>query len=305
MTESETRFEAKIRTGEPLLVVEIVPPQGGDATPLRVQAQRYAGKVHALGVSDNRHGVCMAALAAAAIVAGEGVEPILHMVTRDRNRAALIANCLGAQALGIRNILCTSGTHQTLGVCRPAKSVFDIDSTHLIGTIARLGEDASVVGQERFEGAGPFCIGAVAAPFADPAELQLMRLAKKAAAGARFLITQPVYDMERFGTWWSQVTQRGLHEHVAILAGIQPLLDAEAATAYAASRPCPRVPVSLLERLAAAGGKTSQRAVGIEIAVDTIKRIAELAGIRGFEISAEGDDDAVLEIMQRAGLEAR
>jgi methylenetetrahydrofolate reductase (NADPH) len=301
MTESETRFQGRIRSGEPLLVVEIAPPKGGDPSPLRAAAKRYAGKVHAIGVSDNRHGVCMSALAAAAIVAAEGVEPILHLVTRDRNRIALIASCLGAQALGVRNILCTSGTHQTLGICPPAKNVFDIDSTQLIEAIAHL------------EMGGPFCLGAVAAPFADPAELQLMRLSKKVAAGAQFLITQPVYDLDRFGAWWGQVTQRGIHEKAAILAGIQPLLDAEQAKAYAASRPFPMVPQALLDKLSSAGDRKAQRATSIEIAIETIKQVSALNGVRGLCISfpsstwerGEGDENAPLEIIERSGLEAR
>jgi methylenetetrahydrofolate reductase (NADPH) len=305
MTENDTRFQGRLRTEETILIVEVAPPKGGDPGPLRSTAKRYEGKVHAIGLSDNRHGVGMASLAAAAIVAAEGMEPILHMVTRDRNRIALIADCLGAQALGVRNILCTSGTHQTLGVCSQAKSVFDVDSTQLIEAITHLGNDVSRVYGERFEGAGPFCLGAVAAPFADPVELQLMRLAKKVAAGAKFFITQPVYDLPRFRTWWDQVTRRGIHEQTAILAGIQPLLEAGRAKSYAESRPVPRVPQSVLDRLSSAGTRAAERAVGIEIAVETIREISALRGVRGFQICADDDEDAALEIMERSGLEVR
>ncbi|MEW6668424.1 MAG: methylenetetrahydrofolate reductase [Thermodesulfobacteriota bacterium] len=302
MTESETRFQARLRSGKPVLIVEVAPPKGGDPAPLRSTAKRYRGKVHAIGLSDNRHGVGMSSLAAAAIVAAEGVEPILHMVTRDRNRIALIADCLGAQALGVRNILCTSGTHQTLGVCSPAKSVFDVDSTHLIEAIAQLGERASRIYGERIEGTAAFCLGAVAAPFADPPELQLIRLAKKVAAGAKFLVTQPVYDLERFRTWWGRVTERGIHEKTAILAGIQPLLDAGRAKSYAESRPVPRVPQSLLDRLSSAGNTSAERAAGIEIAVETIRSLSALKGVAGFQICADEDGDAAIEIMERSGL---
>ena len=304
MTESETRLRARIRSGKPILIVEVEPPKGGDPAPLRAAAKRYAGKVHAIGVSDNRHGVCMSALAAAGIIAAEGVEPILHVVTRDRNRIALIANCLGAQALGVRNILCTSGTHQTLGICPSAKNVFDIDSTQLIEAIAHLA-DGSAVCKERFESVGPFCLGAVAAPFADPQELQLMRLAKKVTAGAEFLITQPVYDLDLFRAWWNQVTQRGIHEKTAILAGIQPLLEAGQAKAFAASRPLPMVPQTVLDKLSFAGDWKAQRAAGIEMALETIKQISALKGVRGFQICVDGDDNAAIEIIERSGLEAR
>ena len=295
MTESESRFQAKIRSGEPLLVVEITPPKSGDPAPVRASAKRFAGKVHALGVGDNRHGVSMSSLAAAALVAAEGVEPIMHLVTRDRNRAALLASCLGAQALGIRNILCTSGTHQTLGVCPPAKNVYDIDSVQLIAAAAKQDGD----------GAAKLCVGATASPFADPQEMQLIKTAKKAAAGAQFLITQPVFDVERFKAWWEAAAQRGLPEKTAVLAGIQPLLDAEEARAFAAARPLPSVPQAMLDRLAAAGDRAAQRAAGIEMAVETIKQLSALKGLRGFEICADGDEDAVLEVIQKSGLEAR
>lgn len=305
MTESESRFQARLRGGERVLVVEIDPPKGGDPAPLRQCVKRYGGKVHAIGVSDNRHGVRMAALAAAALVAAEGVEAILHVVTRDRNRIALISNALGAEAMGVRNILCTSGTHQTLGIFPSAKNVFDIDSIQLIEAIAHLGNNGSRVCPERFEGMTPFCLGAVAAPFADPPELQLIRLAKKVNAGAEFLVTQPVYDVDRFRAWWGLLTQKGIHEKAAVLAGIEPLLDAAKARVYAQSRPFPMVPENALARLSSAGNKAAERAAGIEIAVETIREISGLSGLRGFQISDEGDADAALEIIERSGLEAR
>ncbi len=295
MTESESRFQAKIGSGGPLLVVEITTPKSGDPAPVRATAKKFAGKVHALGVGDNRHGVSMSSLAAAALVAAEGVEPIMHLVTRDRNRAALLASCLGAQALGIRNILCTSGTHQTLGVCPQAKNVYDIDSVQLIAALAKQDDDA----------AAKVCVGGTASPFADPQEMQLIKTAKKASAGAQFLITQPVFDVARFKAWWEAAALRGLPEKTAVLAGIQPLLDAEEAKAFAAAKPVPSVAQAMLDRLAAAGDKTAQRAVGIDMAVETIKQLSALKGLRGFEIYADGDEDAVLEIIQKSGLEAR
>lgn len=294
MTEIESRFQATIRSGAPVLVVEITPPKGGEPAPVRASAKRFAGKVHAVGVDDNRHGVAMSPLAAAAVLVSEGVEPIMHVVTRDRNRVALLSMCLGAQALGVRNILCTSGTHQTLGVCKPAKNVYDIDSVQAISALAKLGN-----------GSCPFFIGGVASPFADPLEMQLMKTVKKASAGAQFLITQPVFDVPRFSAWLEAAAQRGLPEKTAILAGIRPLLEAEEAQAFASARPVPGVPQAMLDKLAGAGGKDAQRAAGIEMAVETIKQLSSLKGLRGFQICAEGDDDAVLEVMQRSGLEAR
>lgn len=289
MTDNPASLKTRIQSGQPILIVEIAPPAAGDPAPLRAAAKQFSGKVHAIGVSDSRHGVCVSSLAAAAVIAAEGVEPVMHLVTRDRNRLALLGSCLGAQALGVRNILCTSGDHQTLGAGPTAKNVYDIDSIQLLSAVARLD-------------GGTFCLGAVAAPFADPPEMQLMRLAKKISAGAEFLITQPVFDLDRFRAWWDQVSQRGLHRKAAILAGIEPIFDAGQANKLAGSRPRPMMPPQMLDRLASAGDRTAQRAAGIEIAVETIRQLSSLKGLRGFQIVAD-DAPAALEIIQRAGLE--
>jgi methylenetetrahydrofolate reductase (NADPH) len=232
------------------------------------------------------------------------MEPILHVTTRDRNRIALVSDCLGAQAMGVRNLLCTSGTHQTLGCCRNARNVFDVDSIQLLGLYSQLANDGSLVGQERFEGAGPLCLGATASPYADPQEMQIIRLAKAVAAGAAFVITQPVFDVERFENWWRQVSQRGFHEKVAILAGVLPLADADTAKAHSGKRPRPMIPDVVLQRISAPSDRKGQRAAGIEIALETVKRLSGLKGLRGFEIRGDTNADIAMEFIEKAGLGA-
>jgi methylenetetrahydrofolate reductase (NADPH) len=302
MPAEKTGLQKRIDSGEPILAAELSPPQGGDADAVREAARRFAGKVHALGVSDNRDGVRMSALAAASLVAGEGVEPILHVVTRDRNRIALVSDYLGAQALGIGNLLCTSGTHQTLTRARAAKNVFDLDSIQLLRTYANLAGDGRVVGEDGVQGRGATCLGGVAAPYADPPEMQLMRLRKKVAAGAKFLITQPAFDLGRFADWWKEVTRQGIHQQVAILAGIRVLSSAEEATAYAQGRPDPLVPDEVVRRMASKADSGQQRAAGIEVALATIEQLSRLGGLRGFSIYSAGDDDAAVEVIERSGL---
>jgi methylenetetrahydrofolate reductase (NADPH) len=302
MVQEKTALHRRIESGKQLLIAEISPPQGVDPAPLRGTARRFVGKVHALGVSDNRDGVCMSAAAAAALILAEGVEPIAHVTTRDRNRIALASDCLGAQAMGVRNFLCTTGTHQTLGPCRRARNVFDIDSVQLLGLYGRLTADGSLVGEESFAEAGPLCLGATASQNADPMEMQLIRLAKAVAAGATFVITQPVFDVERFTTWWGEVTKRGLHEKVAILAGIQPLPGASFGQEYAARRPSPLIPDAVLQRLASAADRAGDRATGIEIALETVQRLSGLKGLRGFEVRADGDAELAIEVIEKSGL---
>jgi methylenetetrahydrofolate reductase (NADPH) len=289
--------------GETILLAETSPPQGADPAQVRDAARRLAGKVHALGISDNRQRVAMSALAAASLVAAEGLEPILHVTTRDRNRIALVSEALGAQALGIRNLLCTSGTHQTLGRFRAAKNVYDLDCIQLLKTYAGLASDGVLLGEEHgLDGAGPFCLGAVASPDADPLELQMARLVKKTSAGARFLVTQPVFDLERFGAWWQEVARRGIHEKAAILAGIQPLCGGPLADVQAGRRPMARVPESILERILSSSDPAAQRAAAVEIALETIERLSSFRGLRGVSISGEGDFDAAWEVIERSGL---
>jgi methylenetetrahydrofolate reductase (NADPH) len=300
-TGQATALQERIQSGRPLLLAEISPPLGSDPATIRQAARALAGKVHAVGVTDNRDRVAMSALAASSLVAAEGVEPVLHVTTRDRNRIALISECLGAQALGIRNLLCTSGGHQTLGPYRAARNVYDIDAIQLLGTYAALDSRATLVGEERIAGVGPFCLGAVAAPYADPLEMQMLRLAKKIQAGAQFLITEPVYDLERFAAWWTAVVRRGLNEQAAFLAGIRPLAETREAELLAQSRPAPRIPEGLCQRLAAADGAAAQRAAGIQIARETVQRLAALEGLRGFAVGAS-DVTLVLETLEKSSL---
>ena len=192
MKNEPTELQQRLESGKGVLLAEISPP--AEAAPAGVQqlAKRFAGKVHALGISDNRERVGMSALAAASLVAGQGVEPILHMTTRDRNRIALVSEALGAHALGIRNILCTSGTHQTLGQFRAAKNVYDLDVIQLLQACGIWRATLPWWAKGPIAGADGFCLGAVASPNADPLELQMIRLGKKVSAGAGFLVSQPV-----------------------------------------------------------------------------------------------------------------
>lgn len=302
MALNSTGLGERIESGKPILVAELSPPTGSDPAPLRAAAKRYAGRVTALGVSDNRDGVCMSATAAAALIAAEGVEPILHMTTRDRNRIALASDGLGAQAMGVRNLLCTSGTHQTLGPCGKARNVFDIDAIQLLAMYKGLARDGSLLGKERIADTGPFCLGTTASPYADPMEMQVIRLAKAATAGAQFVITQPVFDVERFEKWWSLVTARGLHEKIAILAGIRPLTDADTAKAYAGKRPSPRIPDAILQRISAKSDKKAQRTEGLAIAIETAQRLSKLKGLRGLEVRSDGDADIAIEFIEKSGL---
>jgi len=301
MSKTLSKLQLQIEEKKQILVLELSPPTNGDPSALIDTVQRVKDKVHAIGVNSNRGQVRMSALAAASLVSQQGIEPIMHVVTRDQNRIALMSECLGAQALGIRNLLCTTGTHQTLGHFKSSKNVFDLDSIQLLQTYKNLSNTEMLVG-DQFEFTGALCLGGVASPYADPMELQLIKLQKKCAAGAQFIITQPVFDVARFNRWWKEIETLGLHEKVAILAGIKPLTNAESAQAYSKQRPLPLVPEAMLNQLGSSSKPSEQRAIGIDIAVETIGQLKKLSGLRGFEIQSDTDVDAALEIIDKSGL---
>ena len=304
MEKNKTVLKQRIEAGKSLLLAEISPPQGSDPAPLRDMARRYAGKVHCLGISDNRDRVSMSALAAAAIVAAEGVEPILHVVTRDRNRIALISDALGAQALGIGNLLCTSGTHQVLGPYRSAKNVFDIDTVQLLKTYSNLAGDGSLVGEKSFVGAGLFCLGGVAAPYADPLELQVSKLIKKIRQG-------PVTSSPSRFTTSSVSTYGGRRSRAGIarkgrLCGRHSTASGRPKSTGFCRRP------ALAEHLrgdfiAIDFGlwRSGSRPAGIAVALETIKKLSQVKGSRGFQICADGDVDAAQEIIEKSALDTK
>ena len=297
MQQETTVLQKRIESGKPIITAEIAPPMSSDPEQVRALARRFARKVHALGVSDNKDGVAMSAMAAASLIACEKVEPILHMTTRDRNRTALISDFLGARALGIRNFLCTSGTHQTLLPFRTSKNVFDVDATVLLQSLQGLEKNAAIVGEQNIDGHVSYCLGAVASPYADPLELQLPRLAQKIFVGAQFIITHPVFDLDRFTIWWKGVTDRGLQEKAAFIAGIKVLTDAKTAKAYSEKRPVPMIPDAVLQRIVSKTDANACRAEGIKIAFETIDKLSAINGLRGFEIVCDDDPGAATEVL--------
>lgn len=303
MQQDKTNLQKRIESGKPIILSEIAPPMSSDPGQVRVLVKRFSGKVHALGVSDNRDGVAMSALAAASIVASENVEPILHMTTRDRNRTALISDFLGACALGVRNVLCTSGTHQTLLPFRTSKNVFDVDATVLLQSLHGLEKNAAIVGEQNIDGHVSYCLGAVASPYADPPELQLPRLAQKIFVGAQFIVTHPVFDLDRFTIWWKEVTNRGLPDKAAFIAGVKVLTDAKTAKAYSEKRPLPMIPDAVLQRIVSKPDANACRAEGIKIAFETIEKLSALDGLRGFEVVCDDDPGAATEVLD--GLKSR
>ncbi len=219
-----SKLEKILSSGGFAVTGELGPPKGTDVSVIERKANLLKGNVDAINITDNQTAIVrMSSIAVGAILHRMGLEPNMQMVVRDRNRIAIQSDIFGAYALGIRNILCLSGDHQKFGNHPTAKNVFDLDSIQLIQTVKRMRDEHKVLGGDEIEGPPQMFIGAAANPFADPFEYRVIRLAKKAAAGADFIQTQCIYDMDKFERFMQMVRDRGLHKKVHILAGVTPL----------------------------------------------------------------------------------
>jgi methylenetetrahydrofolate reductase (NADPH) len=234
-----------------------------------------------------------------------GLEPVLQMVTRDRNRIALQSDLLGATSYGIHNVLCLTGDHQRFGDHPSGANVFDMDSTRLLQTVKMMRDEGRLLsGYEMHEGRPQMFIGAAENPFADPFEIRVMRLAKKVKAGAQFIQTQCIYNMPKFKLWMKLLREEGLHEKVAILAGLTPMKNVGMAKYMKNRVPGIDVPDEIIKRLAGVP-KEKQADEGIQICLEQIEELKQEEGVRGFHIMAIEWEEKVPEIVDRAGLYPR
>ena len=297
-----SRLKRILDMGELAVTAECGPPKGADPDAILRKADLLSGKVDAINVTDNQTAIVrMSSLAACSLLLSRGLEPVLQVVVRDRNRIALQSDILGASAIGIKNILCLSGDHQCFGNQPQAMGVFDLDSIQLVQTIKNMRDQGTVLGGESLTKSPQLFIGAAANPFADPLELRVIRLAKKIRAGADFIQTQCVYNLQRFQEWMNMIRGKGLTEQVSILAGVTPLKSAGMARYMRDKVAGIDIPDEVITRIEGVP-KTRQRKEGIQICVETIQRLKEMQGIKGFHIMAIEWEEAVGEIVERAGL---
>lgn len=298
----DSRFASKLKTGEFIITAELLPAASADPKTIEEAAGLFDQRLTAVNVADNPHGPIMSSLAAAVILSRSGREPIHQIVTRDRNRIALQSDLLGAAALGIQNILCLSGHHQTLTGSRESANVYDIDSIQWIAAVKKMCTDGVLLDGTRIQGEFSACVGAVAGPDMNPMELNLIRLAKKVEAGARFIQTQAVFDLERFDQWITAARGLGITQQTAILAGVLPLASAGEAESLRAKYMDLFIPDSIIARLRAAGDDAAQQKEGLTICVETIKKIKATDGVKGIHILSGGKENRIAEIMTAAGL---
>ncbi len=300
-----SRLEKILRAGHLAVTSECGPPRGSDGELIARKAEMIKDHVDAINITDNQTSVTrLCSLAACIRLKLMGLEPVLQMVVRDRNRIALQSDILGAASFDIHNILCLSGDHQQFGDCPQGQNVFDIDSMQLLQTVRRMRDEGKFLGGEAINRPPRMFVGAAANPFADPFEIRVPRLAKKVAAGAEFIQTQCIYNLDRFEEWMRGVRDRGLHERTFILAGVTPFKSAGMAKYMKHRVPGMDVPDEVVKRMSGVP-KDKQAEEGIKICVESIQRLKEVEGVRGFHIMAIEWEEKVPEIVERSGLYPR
>ena len=299
---SKSKLEKLMESGHFAVTGELGPPASADAEVIRKKAKYLKGCVDAVNVTDGQTAVArMASWAACLLGKAEGLEPTVQMTCRDRNRIALQMDILGVAALGINNILCLTGDHQSFGNHPMAKGVYDLDSIQLIKMVKDMRDERRFQCGDEMDVEPRLFIGAAANPFADPFEYRVFRLAKKAAAGVDFIQTQIIYNVEKFAKWMEAVREKRLHEKVKILAGVAPIKSVGAARYMQTRIPGMDVPDAVVERLRGVPKEEVSRE-GIKLCVDIINQVREIKGVAGIHLMAIEWEEVVPEIVEQAGL---
>jgi len=297
-----SQLKQVIEKGEFAVTAECGPPKGADPDAVIRKAELLKEKVDAVNVTDNQTAIVrMSSLAACTLLRNIGLDPVLQMVVRDRNRIALQSDILGASAVGIRNVLCLSGDHHSFGNQPQAAGVFDLDSIQLLATVKGMRDEGTILGGDPLASAPDLFIGAAANPFADPLSFRVVRLAKKIKAGADFIQTQCIYNLERFEEWMTMAGDKGLLDKTAILGGVTPLKSAGMAR-YMKNRVSGMdIPDTVIQRMEKTP-KEKQQEEGLTICVETIERLKEIPGVKGVHVMAIEWEEVVEQILERAGL---
>ncbi|MFA4836300.1 MAG: methylenetetrahydrofolate reductase [Dehalococcoidia bacterium] len=291
-------FKEALNSGKFVVTTEIGPTKGTNIEEMLHHIDILKDKVDAINVTDNQSSVMrICSLAVCKLIKEKGGEPILQMTCRDRNRMALESDLLGANILGINNVLCLTGDYISVGDHIDAKPVFDIESVQLVQTV-RLMEQGKDLGGNALNGPLKFCCGAIVTPEADPIEPQLMKFEKKIKAGAEFIQTQAIYDIDNFKKFMQYARK---FPDVKIMAGIVLLTGAGMAKYMNANVPGIFVPQSLIDELAAAPKGGGLKA-GIAIAGRMVKQLKDEKICDGVHIMAIGREGVVPDILAAAGL---
>ena len=295
-----TNLEKVLESGGFAVTAEAGPPRGAVPSVIQRKGELLKASCDALNVTDNQTAIVrMSSISGCILLKQLGVDPVIQMVCRDRNRIALQSDILGAIALGIGNVLCLTGDHQKFGDHPSAKGVFDLDSIQLIQMLRQMRDEKKFLSGEKISGEVPLFIGAAENPYADPFEYRVLRLVKKVKAGADFIQAQAIFDVGKFTKWMEMVTDRGLDKKIHILAGVIPIRSAGMARYMRDNVPGVSVPDEIVTRMEDA---KDTREEGLKICLEIIEQIKDIPGVHGIHIMAVAWEDIVPTIVGKAGL---
>jgi methylenetetrahydrofolate reductase (NADPH) len=294
-------------SGQFAVTAEISPPRNTQFDTIRKNVNLIKGYVDAFNVPDGQAAVvAMASWAVCLVGIEEGLDAIVHMTCRDQNRIALQMNILAVSAFGINNMLCLSGDPIYFGNHPKAKPVFDVDSIQLIKMVKQLRDEKKFDNGELIVGTEPrLFIGAAVNPSAQPLEAAVDRLKDKVDAGADFVQTQPIYNIEGFNKWMELVREKGLHRQVKIIAGITPLMSLAAARYMKTKVPNMDIPDRIIERLRNVRNKEEAAEEGIKLAVEAINELKQTEGVGGVHIMTLQREELIPKICSAANLYPR
>jgi 5,10-methylenetetrahydrofolate reductase len=310
---SGSNLEKVLRAGHFAVTGELGPPTSADRQVVEEKARFFRDTVDAINITDNQTAVVrMSSISVAALLLQMGLEPVVQMTARDRNRIAIQSDLLGAWALGARNLLCLTGDYMTFGNHPTARGVFDMDSLQMLATVRDMRDRGVVQSGDEMDVPPRFFIGAAANPFAPPFDFRPHRLAKKVEAGADFIQTQIVYNVERFAEYMKRAGDLGLLDRVYVLAGVTPIKSVGAARYMASQVPGLEVPDEIVQRMVDSGAgipkedkearRAARRQEGLDICVEIIQQVREIPGVAGIHVMAIEWEEAVPTIVERAGL---
>ncbi len=298
---SGSNLERVLRSGAFAVTGELGPPKNSDPDVVREKARILKGNVDAVNITDCQTAIVrMSSIGAGLLAQAEGVEPVIQMTCRDRNRIGMQSDLLAASALGLKNLLCLTGDHQKFGNHPGSKGVFDMDSIQLLGMIRDMRDGKKFQCGEEIKGkTTDMFLGAAANPFAYPHEFRAVRMGKKIANGADFIQTQIIYNLDRFAEFMKKACELGLHEKAYILAGVTPPKSVGMARYMKKFVPGMDVTDEVIKRMQGAKDKKQE---GINICVDIINQVKEIPGVAGVHVMAIEWEEAVPEICEKAGL---
>ena len=301
---ARSNLEKILSEGRFTVTAEIGPPKGADPQKIQNKADLLRGYADAFNVTDNQTAVVrMSSFAGCCLLHQMNMEPILQMTCRDRNRIALQSDILGASALGIRNVLCLTGDHQSFGNHPGTKGVYDIDSIQLVQIIKQMRDDGLFQNGEQIPAGKPeMLIGAAINPYAEPYDSTLDRLEKKIFAGAEFVQTQSVFNIHHFLTWMDDVRSRGLEKKIHILAGVTPLKSKKMTERMKYHVPGVDVPDDIEKRM---NNASDEKQEGYTIALETMKQLKNIKGVHGVHITALFWEEIIPVIVKESGLYPR